>query len=1420
MSSFKEIIKQSNDLSLEIIRDAARQALPKRYRYKPWELTNKGGSNGIIYDQEIQLDAYLASYMDWHKGKLSKAMSLLEKPLPRQINVIDWACGQGIGTLFLLDYIRQEKLSCSIKEVILIEPSKIALQRAEFLVRSFNTCIKIRTVNKNINEITADELVFDSHLSIYQIFSNILDIGGIDLKHLTSILYVNNACFNTLVCVSPFYYSGNIRINSFFNYFQRPLAFEKHELQSDKQICGYTYNIGIAKLFPNVEQQIVKYKFYPAVQFRAAYELSALRNMCEKYPDKLTYFDVYAPFDLGANISDDPHPVLAVLHNIITRGLATNPSPFVERKILEQTTLFEESCENGEIRFDFVWDKAPSTGNAYYYITLLLDWRNDIIFSDCLPHNEFGYSPLAIARIQKLLVEILMTGRLKFDMSEWNVLVEENDVPCAALAFEDFKQMFNTLTSMSVEYETLRLPKINLTIVSNEQYNNSTLHLSENHVEKATDEIKNVEYDLVIHYSSETKNEEYDFSTYKAKNDCYFAIFSSDEENLKAERYVYTTDRINYKPFTSKNTQGLYSENTEQVERLTYFLNLLFRKEKFRNGQLPILTRALSNLPVIGLLPTGSGKSLTYQLAALLQPGITIVIDPLVSLMKDQYDGLIHNRIDCCTFINSTVINKGEREEMMEQSKVQFVFLSPERLCIRGFRNRLRNMQELHVYFAYGVIDEVHCVSEWGHDFRFTYLHLGRNLYNYVLPKQVNDSTRNLSLFGLTATASFDVLADVERELSGNGAFPIDSDAIVRYENTNRLELQYHVIQIDGTSCYSKWDVYRLKNDKLSDIVAKGVDYLHELQDTENILRIKKRFIERESITDERILQEIEQADLHVDVSENWYEEEPNRAAAIVFCPHRRGSIGVNDTLSNIGIASSLSTSFGNKHVSRYVGGDVLSEQEKFLAGETSIMVATKAFGMGIDKSNVRFTYNISFSGSLEAFVQEAGRAGRDRKMALATILYCPKQFMEQNPHTRLMENVPVDYGVHKFFFNNNFIGENFEKMIMYYLLTQTLMDVTDEEYSESSEIRHKQVSGFMDELLSTKIGDKLVSYISYSAEINQESVSKINRWLSNKNYPILVFKDAKDIKQGEVEFVSTIEKAIYRMCCVGIIDDYTRDYQNQQFRIVTQRKSDEEYFQHLKLFLMRYYTDERSDIEMRKAFNYKGQNALQKCLGYITEFVYGKIATKRERAIRDMETFCEQAISSGTDWIAINEDLKDFIYFYFNSKFAREDYTTELGEPYSLTSDSEYGKLSSYNLLFKYMNVVDDNVVGASGSPKDNIRHLQGAVRLIRRALTDSNPALDFLNVFCLLYLNVQDNKNLRRELRDSFMNGYKEFRSRTKNYDDFFENMVLFIQKLKEKNAITEKDIPKLKEWQQVSEIEYQLDWLKDFKKKYIIN
>ncbi len=210
--------------------------------------------------------------------------------------------------------------------------------------------------------------------------------------------------------------------------------------------------------------------------------------------------------------------------------------------------------------------------------------------------------------------------------------------------------------------------------------------------------------------------------------------------------------------------------------------------------------------------------------------------------------------------------------------------MSPERLCIHGFRQRLRNMQDLHVYFAYGIIDEVHCVSEWGHDFRFSYLHLGRNLYQYVLPKQ-SSRHEHISLFGLTATASFDVLADVERELSGEGAFSLDNDAVVRYENTNRLELQYRVVQVDASGCNDKWAVYERKNDVAAQVLGESLDCLKELEKPENIKLIKSRFLQRENIMDDDVIDEIYDRDITVPVDDEWATVKTVMLQPLYFAP-------------------------------------------------------------------------------------------------------------------------------------------------------------------------------------------------------------------------------------------------------------------------------------------------------------------------------------------------------------------------------------------------------------------------------------------------------------------------------------------------------------------------------------------------------
>ena len=284
---------------------------------------------------------------------------------------------------------------------------------------------------------------------------------------------------------------------------------------------------------------------------------------------------------------------------------------------------------------------------------------------------------------------------------------------------------------------------------------------------------------------------------------------------------------------------------------------------------------------------------MTYQLAAMLQPSVTLVVDPLKGLMKDQYDGLLNIGIDCISYINSDITKNYEegrkRELALTGSQVQIMFLSPERLSIYRFREVLRSMRESGVYFAYGVIDEVHCVSEWGHDFRLAYLHLGRNLFNYVLPKEVEGEDNHISLFGLTATASFDVLADVERELSGPNAYSLEDDATVRYENTNRLELQYYVYEVDAKEAPNAWAVGDIKEEKLLEVINDATQKIADIQNNSAVKYIKERFIERENLMDSAIIDKIHNTDLTVDVEREWYNHTNTNAAGIVFCTRASG---------------------------------------------------------------------------------------------------------------------------------------------------------------------------------------------------------------------------------------------------------------------------------------------------------------------------------------------------------------------------------------------------------------------------------------------------------------------------------------------------------------------------------------------------
>ncbi|WP_133557358.1 DEAD/DEAH box helicase [Algoriphagus boseongensis] len=1451
--------------SFDTIRRFAIQEIASFSEAKKKDLFDRLDRGLALLDDHLTLCQYMNSFGKMHKAKLQDAFKELPSELfDQKFDVIDWGCGQGMGSINLFDHILKRGKSLNVRKVTLIEPSSKALERARLHTSVYlNKEVELVTINKFFESISKEEIKGYPDIPVIHIFSNILDVAQIDLKYLSRLIDSTVLSDNFLVCVGPLN-PGNQRIDAFMSYFDKKLIDLIFEKEDPYFYEKWTFKCKLYKLEVNEIGHLIPIEYFPPVQFQAGYVLDIVRDQVkDSYLAEqlkfISHFEVAAPFDLGASVYEDIHPILAVLNNIITRGVPTKPSILVEEVFSKCFGLTDRSIRLGGISFP----SKPNVSLKGVEKIVRFERVNLEHLSEYeLVLAQLILSPLAIGRFHKILIEALITGHISLKSKVWNLLIEEADVPFAALAIEDFKQLFTNLTELTFEYDGLKLPEINLTIIGNDLFKDSGLHLGHPVHETLPKDKSSVGFDLVFTLSMlKAVDEKIEgFSSFKAKNNCYFN--TRNIQNYRSKRQIYTSSLIKYKNLVKKDTRGNYQEIEENVTKLTYFLQLLFRKESFRPGQLPILDRALQNLPVIGLLPTGGGKSLTYQIPVLMQPGIALIVDPLKSLMKDQYDGLLAAGIDSCTYINSslTTEEKKKREDELESSQLQFVFLSPERLSILSFRKRLYHMHSYNVYFSYGVIDEVHCVSEWGHDFRFSYLHLGRNLYNYVRAKE-----GPISLFGLTATASFDVLADVERELSGNGAFDLDPDTIVRYENTNRLELQYKIekvrVEFKDDEYYDrnkkmpaflpraknitdKWTPFKFKAAFLRDYVGEIPFHLNYLQEPGALAKIFDRYEQRQEASS------LSPSEINVYVPADFYSERDTyEHAGIIFCPHAsKTDLSVEKNAENL--RNDISPDIGS-----FTGQDdddsSIENLEKFRDNQLPIMVATKAFGMGIDKPNVRFTVNMNYSSSLEAFVQEAGRSGRDKRTALSVILVSDYRLARINPNysdqsfplgiiknkwfyeedldqilnyynlripsayitiatpsndvvklhctkdnrmfafsecstecsefkkcnlrkvspeskgwktelelvqeikaqglsigKRNFQYLNPDYDTVMYFFGNSFKGDIEEKRSMFELLSQIRVAVeTSEDQKEVSFFQ-----GFLTPLLKAIVGERLIVYVPYTEE--------------NK---------------------TDLSKSIYRMCCIELIEDFTQDYAKNQYRIEVVRKEEGGYFEGLERFLQRYYTPDRAKLEIQRAINFplnkeaesKIAEEIFKCLGFLTEFVYDKISEKRKRAIDDMRNFCMEGLQEDKDWTDLNEDLKDFLFYYFNSKFAKTDYVTDQGEPFSLMVDTEEGKYSHESILFKFLRVIEDDVVGI-GTPLDNVKHLYGAVRLISRSLTDENPTLALLEAFCLAYLQVKENENLKNQLVNRYAAGMIEFYERIEIESEFWDLFQVYNERI----------------------------------------
>lgn len=341
------------------------------------------------------------------------------------------------------------------------------------------------------------------------------------------------------------------------------------------------------------------------------------------------------------------------------------------------------------------------------------------------------------------------------------------------------------------------------------------------------------------------------------------------------------------------------------LTRAKSLLQSHFGFDEFRTGQESIIEKVMQGEDPLGIMPTGGGKSLCYQIPALLLRGITIVVSPLISLMKDQVDALDKVGIPA-TYINSTISGAELNERFLGiyHGEYKLVYIAPERLQSPSF---LRLLKDIHISLI--AIDEAHCISQWGHDFRPSYL-LIEQLISQIQPRPV--------VLALTATATPQVKDDICQMLD-------ITESNVVMTGFARENLRFQVV-------------------KGQDRQTFVFDYL----------------------------------------SKN------KGQAGIIYAATRKEVERLYEQLKARGIA-----------VGKYHAGMSEEErndyQERFLYDDIDLMIATNAFGMGIDKSNVRFVIHYHLPRNVEAYYQEAGRAGRDGEEGACILLFAPQDIQIQS---------------------------------------------------------------------------------------------------------------------------------------------------------------------------------------------------------------------------------------------------------------------------------------------------------------------------------------------------------------------------------------------------------------------------------------
>jgi ATP-dependent DNA helicase RecQ len=868
--------------------------------------------------------------------------------------------------------------------------------------------------------------------------------------------------------------------------------------------------------------------------------------------------------------------------------------------------------------------------------------------------SDKRYVASAVMRIQLVLLELLENGVLTFD-NDWNFEIKLHDVvDFIEIAIEDLFLWFHHL---------YKLQKITFVRPAYKIYciealkpftpSNTTVKIDFSLMKRYTDEFNNNENVIFVrtHYLDE-------YQYFKPGN-------GSRLEFVAFKPYDYfkisTTIPISYK-------FNFGDEGSDSFSLLFILENVFLQNAPdldFNEGQLAIIANALSGNDTIGLLPTGSGKSVCYQLSTLLQPAISFVVCPIKSLMYDQKADLDTVLFSRCNYITSDMdsFEKDTVSKEYSSGKYFFVFISPERFQIKSFRAEFAKInQDFH--FAYAVVDEVHCLSEWGHDFRTSYLNLSNTISKF---------SPDSKYIGLTATASVNVLKDIQNEF---GISPMDVKTPLNY---TRKELSFNVIDDGLNKKLSIKETLDELNDDLDIFKSNGADS-------------KCGIIFTATVNGDKGCYPLSQHLSRVFNTEVLYYS---------------GSV---PTIDKKAIMPDAQFDSFKRDV-----------QDRFKNNDFTLLTATKAFGMGVNKGNIHYTIHYGLPASMESLYQEAGRAGRDKHKFADQKAQCIVLLSKEPPENDSM--------------------------------LQQLWDP-------------KTILAEIKELSKKAKGDINTNLFMFSSSLD---TIKDEFLLINKIYKAYCEGEQNCLSQVDSRKMGSnkakVERVLYRLNQLGIIKDWTiENFYSGLFEVEIDTKHCDESVKRTLLNAIHKYekdfTFEHYETEAESRYYtvlYKDPNKfspIEKCILVLLIWSYDHFAYNRRQSLKNVYENCLSLSSKKINKDAFKQTLEN--YFKFNESSHLLQYI----------ADSPYDYVKWFEIFY-----IDNNFIGQQKliQVKDQLsRFLESYMQ---------NPGLDMISGLIRLMLNDFENTDGSLRMSASIV----KFKDNNKfNSDDILNKLLEIVREL----------------------------------------